>query len=37
MDIVRLHDQALDETARLVGGVRPDQMDLPTPCSEWDV
>ena len=37
MDIVRLHESALDETARLVGGVRPDQMDLPTPCSEWDV
>jgi len=37
MDIVRLHDQALDETARLVGGVRPAQMGLPTPCSEWDV
>ena len=37
MDIVRLHERALDETARLVGGVRPDQMDLPTPCSDWDV
>ncbi len=37
MDIVRLHDRALDETARLVSGVRPDQFDLPTPCSEWDV
>jgi len=37
MDIVDLHDQALDETARLVEGVRPDQMGLPTPCSDWDV
>src|SRR2546423_2210737 len=37
MDIVRLHERALDETARLVGGVQPDQMDLPTPCSDWDV
>jgi uncharacterized protein (TIGR03086 family) len=37
MDIVRLHESALDETARLVDGVRPDQMGLPTPCSEWDV
>lgn len=37
MDIVRLHDRALDETAQLVDGVRPDQMGLPTPCSEWDV
>ncbi len=37
MDIVYLHERALDETTRLVGGVRPDQMDLPTPCSDWDV
>jgi len=37
MDIVRLHERALDETARLVGGVRLDQMDLPTPCSDWDM
>src|SRR2546423_3638367 len=37
MDIIRLHERALDEAARLVGGVRSDQMGLPTPCSEWDV
>lgn len=37
MDIVRLHDRALDETAHLVDGVRPDQMGLPTPCTDWDV
>ena len=37
MDIVHLHENALDETARLVDGVTPDQMDLPTPCSAWDV
>lgn len=37
MDIVRLHEQAMDETARLVGGVQPDQMNLSTPCSDWDV
>ena len=37
MDIIRLHERALDEAARLVGGVRPDQMGLPTPCSDWDV
>src|SRR5436305_10885978 len=37
MDIVRLHERALDEAARLVGGVRPDQMGQPTPCSDWDV
>lgn len=37
MDIVSLHDHALDETAQLVDAVRPDQMDLPTPCTDWDV
>jgi len=37
MDIVQLHEQAVDETVRLVDGVRPDQMNLPTPCSDWDV
>ena len=37
MDIIRLHERALDEAARLVDGVRPDQMGLPTPCSDWDV
>ncbi len=37
MDIVHLHERALDETTRLVGGVRPDQMGLPTPCVDWDV
>src|SRR5438067_13334560 len=37
MDIIRVHERALDEAARLVGGVRSDQMDLPTPCSDWDV
>lgn len=37
MDIVGLHDRAVDETARLVDGVRPGQMDLPTPCAGWDV
>ena len=37
MDIIRLHERALDEAARLVDGVRPDQMGLPTPCSDWGV
>jgi len=37
MEIVHLHRRALDETARLVDAVRPDQMGLPTPCSDWDV
>jgi len=37
MDIVRLHERALDGTARLIDGVGLDQMGLPTPCSDWDV
>jgi uncharacterized protein (TIGR03086 family) len=37
MDIIRLHERALDEATRLVDGVRPEQMGLPTPCSDWDV
>jgi len=37
MDVVGLHERALDETARLVDGVTPEQMGLPTPCTEWDV
>ncbi len=37
MDIVPLHDRALDEAAQLVDAVQPDQMGLPTPCTDWDV
>ena len=29
--------RALDDTATLVRGVREDQWDDPTPCSQWDV
>lgn len=34
--IAVLRDQA-ERTSRLVRGVRPDQLGLPTPCSDWDV
>ncbi len=37
MDIVDLHNRALDDAARLVDAVQPNQMGLPTPCSDWDV
>jgi len=37
MDIIGLHDRAVDGTARLVDGVGPEQMGLPTPCPDWDV
>ena len=32
-----LLDRALDQTARIIDGIRPDQRGLPTPCAEWDV
>jgi uncharacterized protein (TIGR03086 family) len=28
---------AVDRTARLVAGIKPDQWADPTPCSDWDV
>lgn len=37
MDLVAALDSAFDHTATVVAGVRPDQMDGPTPCTEWDV
>jgi uncharacterized protein (TIGR03086 family) len=32
-----MHERALDETARIAEGVRSDELDLPTPCTQWDV
>ena len=29
--------RALDQTGRIVHGVRPDQLAEPTPCADWDV
>lgn len=29
--------RALDQTANLLGSIRPDQMDGPTPCDDWSV
>ncbi len=29
--------RVLDETRRVVGGISPSQLTLPTPCTEWDV
>jgi uncharacterized protein (TIGR03086 family) len=37
MDIVELYERALDQTGQIVARVRSDQLDLPTPCNEWDV
>ncbi len=30
-------EQALELTGRLVAGVKPDQWELPTACTEWNV
>jgi uncharacterized protein (TIGR03086 family) len=37
MDLIEVHNRALDQTQMLVDGVEPDQMTRPTPCGEWDV
>ena len=29
--------QTFDHAAAVIGGVRPEQMTAPTPCTEWDV
>jgi uncharacterized protein (TIGR03086 family) len=36
-DIARLHQRALDETARVVAGIAEGQMHAATPCDGWDV
>jgi uncharacterized protein (TIGR03086 family) len=36
-DIAALHRQALDATRSVVAGVKPEQLDLPTPDADWDV
>lgn len=36
MDAVDLFERATELTLDRLGGVRPDQLALPTPCSEWD-
>src|SRR5437660_10742235 len=37
MDPVAVFLRAVDQTGRIVAGVQPDQLGLPTPCSDWDV
>jgi uncharacterized protein (TIGR03086 family) len=36
-DIAELHAQALDQTGRIVAGIKPDQWQADTPCDGWDV
>ncbi|MGW2871411.1 TIGR03086 family metal-binding protein [Kitasatospora sp. NPDC001119] len=35
MRIVELHAQAMELAVQVVDGLRPDQLDLPTPCAGW--
>ncbi|MFG3224305.1 TIGR03086 family metal-binding protein [Kitasatospora sp. NPDC048194] len=35
MKLVELHDRAMELAAGVVNGVRPEQLDLPTPCAGW--
>jgi uncharacterized protein (TIGR03086 family) len=37
MDIVKLHDRALEATASIVANVDVSQLSAPTPCTELDV
>jgi uncharacterized protein (TIGR03086 family) len=37
MDIVELHERALEQTGQIVAGVASSQRELPTPCTEWNV
>ncbi len=36
-DIRELSRRTLETTVGIVAGVKPDQLGLPTPCSEWDL
>ena len=37
MDDITLLRRAVDETTRLIDGVRPDQLAAPTPCEAFTV
>jgi|SRR5687767_6501381 len=37
MEMDQLLERGLDETARVIGGIRPEQLDAPTPCEGWKV
>jgi uncharacterized protein (TIGR03086 family) len=36
-DPIAVAERAYGIAGRVIAGVRPDQLDQPTPCSEWDV
>jgi uncharacterized protein (TIGR03086 family) len=37
MDSLAMINRVLDETARIVDGIEPAQLDDPTPCADWTV
>lgn len=37
MDVPALLDETIASTGKVVAGVRPSQLDDPTPCTQWDV
>jgi uncharacterized protein (TIGR03086 family) len=37
MDPIETFTRAVDQTGRIVAGVKPDQLGQPTPCADWDV
>ena len=37
MDTVATMRQVVDETTKIVDGIKPDQLGNPTPCTEWSV
>jgi len=36
MDPISVLQKAIDQTGRIVAGVKPDQLSGPTPCADWD-
>jgi uncharacterized protein (TIGR03086 family) len=37
MDPTSIFKRSIDQTGRIVAGVKPDQLSATTPCSDWDV
>jgi uncharacterized protein (TIGR03086 family) len=36
MDLLPMYERELERTGQIVSGVRPEHLDRPTPCSQWD-
>src|SRR6266487_1471424 len=37
MSELEILQRCVDQTGRIVGGVKPDQLDTATPCTDWNV